>query len=589
MQNKRSKDKSRLRFILLYLVVPVFLSLLVLTIVMQLWNANLFIPFQYKWDSLFYSMIVKGIVDNGWYWYNSFIGAPDGLYIFSFPAPVVDVLNFLIIKVISFFTNSWAAILNFYYVLTYPLTAVTSLYVLKRFDFSYIPALVGSMLFTFLPFHFYRGEAHLTTSAYYLIPLMVMVLLWITSGKFDFKGKFKDAFLNKKYLFAVVLTVLVAAVNIHYAFFSCYLLLIAGFINLFNSERRFWRRMVVPLSLIFVIILVVSANLLPTWIYEYQYGENPIAYDRNPIEAEIYALRVPELILPLVNHRISFFAGFRGIYFTGGESPAVSLGIFGSIGFLFLLFILFLKKKILQKGIDKKADSLVDVSSLNVFALFVAMTGFLGSIFAHFISSSIRCYNRMSIFIAFFSIFAFVFILNVIKEKKFRTKLKALLVYCIYLFVLVLGIFDQTIPAFVPSYEKTEAIFFEDETFIKKIEEEVPAGSMIFQLPYHQFPEGGHVAGMLDYDHFRAYLHSENLKWSYGGMKGEPNDFWQREIAKKPINEFLEEIKSKGFSGVYVDTNAYLDKGKSIISKIEDLVKSKPILSENGRFVFFKL
>lgn len=46
--------------------------------VMKLWLADLHVPFVYTGDALHVSAWIKGIVDNGWYLQNGFIGVPFG-------------------------------------------------------------------------------------------------------------------------------------------------------------------------------------------------------------------------------------------------------------------------------------------------------------------------------------------------------------------------------------------------------------------------------------------------------------------------------------------------------------------------------
>ena len=49
---------------------------------------------------------------------------------------------------------------------------------------------------------------------------------------------------------------------------------------------------------------------------------------------------------------------------------------------------------------------------------------------------------------------------------------------------------------------------------------------MIYQLPYHGYPEGGFQNDMWDYHLLVGYLHSDKLKWSYGSVKGREGDSW---------------------------------------------------------------
>ena len=180
---------SRLRRICEY-AVAVVLCLVIVTCVMRLWRANPRTPFEYGGDALFHGMVIKGIIDNGWYLRNDFIGVPGGAELFYFP--MADNLHFLLIKLFSLFSSDYALIFNFYFLLTFPLTTISSLYVFRHFNISYLVAVWGSLLYTFLPYHFFRNQHHLVLAGYYIVPLMVMVLLWVLSGRLLASGSYED-------------------------------------------------------------------------------------------------------------------------------------------------------------------------------------------------------------------------------------------------------------------------------------------------------------------------------------------------------------------------------------------------------------
>ena len=89
---------SRLRIIGEH-AAAVALCVVLLVFVMNLWKANLRVPFEYGADALFHGMVIKGIIDNGWYLRNNLIGAPGGAELFYFP--MADNLHFLLIKLFS--------------------------------------------------------------------------------------------------------------------------------------------------------------------------------------------------------------------------------------------------------------------------------------------------------------------------------------------------------------------------------------------------------------------------------------------------------------------------------------------------------
>src|SRR5262245_34471051 len=123
-----------------------FLSLAILIWVMKLWRADLTIPFGYalEGDAFLYCLLTKGVLDNGWYLHNRFVGAPTGLDMYDFPFS--DGLHFLLMKLLSLGNDNYAVVLNLYFLLTFPLTTLTSLLVFRQFHVSTSTALFGSIL-----------------------------------------------------------------------------------------------------------------------------------------------------------------------------------------------------------------------------------------------------------------------------------------------------------------------------------------------------------------------------------------------------------------------------------------------------------
>ncbi|MDD5616291.1 MAG: hypothetical protein PHH85_08830 [Candidatus Methanoperedens sp.] len=116
-------EKELIKQKFLVYAITIILSILILTLVLELWRADLGTPLTYDGDTLFNSMTVKGMMENGWYLYNPFVGAPFGQFLPDFP--MADNINFLILKIISLFVKNYAIVLNLFFILTFPLTAVT--------------------------------------------------------------------------------------------------------------------------------------------------------------------------------------------------------------------------------------------------------------------------------------------------------------------------------------------------------------------------------------------------------------------------------------------------------------------------------
>src|SRR5262245_46658958 len=135
-------------------VVATFLCLIIVVKYFRLGHGDLVTPLKYRGDSLLHMGWIKNIVDTGWYLHNDRSGAPGGQDVRGFPG--ADTLHHLICKGLACFTDEVGLIFNLFYLLTFPLVTISTLFVLRRLGVSGAVALVVSLLYAFLPFHYYR-------------------------------------------------------------------------------------------------------------------------------------------------------------------------------------------------------------------------------------------------------------------------------------------------------------------------------------------------------------------------------------------------------------------------------------------------
>ncbi len=593
MPQRLIPQKSKI--ILIY-SVPVLSTILLLAWVIKLWGVDLGIPFVYSGDALAASVMVKGIIDNGWYLYNNYLGTPFGLNWSDYP--LVDSFNFLLIKLLTIFSplthyvSGYGLVINLFFILTFCLISLTSFYVCRQLKISFGISLIFSILYAFQPYHFYRGIWHLFLSAYYMVPLAILIVLWIWSdGSIFFTKTEKIGFYclnltNSKSIFTLIACLITSSTGVYYAFFSCFFTLVAGVAKFLKEKTRY--------SLIssFLIITLISSgvflNVAPSWVYWLQHGSNPAVSTRHPLEAEVYGLKTVHLILPVENHRIPFIKDIKqrynkaGFPLEGSEIIFASLGLIGSLGFLGLLGVALFG--LLQE--DYPSKTIAHLATLNLAAILLASIGSFSSLFNLFITPQIRAYNRISIFIAFFSLLAVaIFLEKIIRSRKFKKP-----IVCLGLIlVLGIGVLDQTTEKFVPAYTKVRHQFKSDEKFVKAIEGQLSSNSMVFQLPYIAFPEGEvHTELAQSYGLFRGYLHSKTLKWSFGAMTGRHNN-WYESVSKKNLDEMLTTISAVGFKGIYVYRAGYPDLGQQIEAELKDKLNVEPIVSPNSDLSFFNI
>jgi hypothetical protein len=225
---------------------------------------------------------------------------------------------------------------------------------------------------------------------------------------------------------------------------------------------------------------------------------------------------------------------------------------------------------------------------LNIAAVLLATVGGFGSLFALLISPQFRSINCISVYIAFLSFFAVALLLEKLAHTRWaQSKRGRRLFYGLLGLILIIGLLDQTTRGFVPPYGQAKAVYQSDAAFINQLEASVPENAMIFQLPYLPFPESPMVGQVGAYDHFRAYLHSETLRWSFGAMRNRDDDVWQRHATVKPLPALINAIAAAGFSGIYLDRYGYADRGVGMEAQLAELLETAPIVSPDQRLTFF--
>jgi phosphoglycerol transferase len=565
LNNNRIKEASQY-------IAAAALCVLMLCLFFKIWHADLRVPFYYIGDSLFYAMSTKGLIENGWYWQNPAIGAPGILQMYEFPTFDNGVV--VVMLLISMFTSNPFLVMNLYYLLSFPLITIASLYVLRKFGLSYVPALFGSLLYAFLPFHFLRNQHHLVLNAYYVVPFGIMVTLWLAREELRPR--------TKKFIASVLICILLGSSGVYYPFFFCFLLLVGGALGTLRVHKL--RPAVMAVIFTALTTATVIINLSPALYYQYKNGHAG-AMQRVPREAETYGLKISQLLLPITVHRVNALDRFKRVHNANSmvsENDSTSLGLIGSIGFLALIIQLVLRKELVAGA----RGLLQDLSAFNLLSVLLTTIGGFGLLFSLYISSAIRCYNRISVYIAFFCFMTIGIFLDTIYR---RLRKGRNIFYAVLAVALVIGFLDQTSLWYVPSYASNKVDFVSDEQFVKQIESSVPAGSMIFQLPYVQFPETPPFNKMVDYDHFRGYVHSKNLRWSYGSIKNRDVDRAQQGVASLPPEELVQNLVFAGFNGLYIDRFGYEDNAAALEAELTNIVKAKPLTSQNGRLLFFNL
>jgi hypothetical protein len=561
---------------------------------LQLWRADLTVPLRYAPvdDTKFYVALVKGIIEHGWYLTNSSLGAPFGQQLYDFPQGA-DNLSLVLIRGLALVSSDPGLVLNLFFLVTFALVSLSAHLVLRRLGLTAPVAGVAAVLFSLLPYHFFRGESQLLLSAYYAVPLSCLLFIELLDSSPLFAGR--------RSLLTLTLCVVIGSANAYYATFA--LILIAGATIVAAAMRR-WHTLRDGVLIIALVVAALVVNLAPTLVYQARHRSDPaVARTATADQRSPYALdlRVTNLVVPVPDNRIAPLRHLAASY-DRAVAPAycetcyASIGAVGTVGLGWLTICAL--AALAGGGGWFAARRLFGYAGVGVVIAAAAGTvGGLSSAFELLVTPEIRAWNRISVFIAFFSLLAVALLLDALTRRLRAGRAGPALAGLLLAAVLAFGVFEQTTAQDVPAYAADARQWRSDAVFVQQIEARMPAGASIFQLPYVPFPEGypntpigGSVATYATkYEPLRGYLHSATLRWSYGAMKGRPAD-WSAELAAQPLSYLLAAVSAAGFDGVWLDPAGFEPTGAT---RIEAGLRSElgvaPLLSPDRDLWFFDL
>ena len=586
-------------------VVGALLPLGVIAWLMRLWTLDLTVPFAYGSDALSTQAGVKNLLETGAVYVNRALGAPGVSE--TYDVPSADTLHLLALRILGFFGTGWATAINVFYLLSYPAVGLAAVFVMRRLGASRLTSAAVAVLYALLPYHWMRGEGHLFLASYWIVPLLLLVAVWLDSPepplvKRGSAGRSPFDLRRPRSLAALAICALAALCGVYYAFFGCFFIAVAGVRAAVRERER--RVAYAAAALIAVVALVAAVQAAPSVLYTRQHGADANGLVRNPGQAEVYGLKITQMLLPIDGHRIPAFAKLRAVYRDGlrqlgpsldNESNMAALGVVGALGFLLSVFVFLFgavrgDRRRAEEGSPAAGRPLIRLfGMLNVSAVLLATVGGLGAVLAAGVLPQIRSYNRISVFIAFLALASLGVAADRLLARR-RTLAWRAAVAVAVVAVVILGVLDQTPADLSAGPAAARTAFAADAAWVRQVAAALSSDAAVYQLPYMPYPEpGGPFYGMQDYDPLRGYLHADGLRWSYGAMKGRADDAWQRATAALPVPEMVRELRAKGFTGVWVQLNGYADDGAQITRELTKELGGAPLRSADGVFAFWKL
>lgn len=442
---------------------------------------------------------------------------------------------------------------NFALMLGQVLAAVSFYAACRMLDCSWICSAAGALVFAFSRYAFAHGLHHLTVLYYWHVPLCLVVGLWMLSSEGIKFGEWR-------FIFALIVAVVTGVQNVYYTNLFAQFVLFGG---LLQARRCGWKSALPAASIIGSTAMAFLLMNLNTFLYHLVHGGNDAAVTRVYKWLEIYGLKLVDLVVPPPDHPIPLFAAWgaghlQEIILSPGEvPPSAYLGLLG-LGALAWLMIVSLR------CVANHSKPPIEAWMILWIVLYSEVGG-INSIVGMLGFQMFRATTRYSIFIL-----CIVLMYAVRRLSLFENQKKAWVPIAAVLGV-ALALWDQTPPVVsAKDLEETAQAVASDRKFTENMEAHLPKNAMVFQIPVMDFPESP-ASGIGSYDHFRPYLYSHSLRFSFGSDKGRPQDEWQHDLGQLQLSEIVSKLESYGFAAIYVNRNGFADKREGLIQAFQQL------------------
>ena len=495
--------------------------------------------------------------------------------------PTLDEIPFFIDSLLARTFGLFAG-LNLGMLLGHLLAAAVFFCVARWSSGTVLLSFIAALAFGLSPYAFQHSPHHMQVAYTWPIPLFLLVWRWVSTEPGIVPW-------SRRWWWAIAIGFTAGLHHVYYTNILCQLTLLGALI-----QYRHRHSLPALLSALAVIAAAAAAFVLmnlDTWTYKLAYGANDGAMVRDYQWLELYGLKIKDLFIPSLTHRSELLAGFSRSHRAVAPLLDERASYQGIVGLACLLWLAF---EAVRAMLDRRERD-VPMEAWQVFWIVLMFTtGGLNAILGAAGFTLFRSGCRYSIVIM-----AITLLWAVRRGSALERAIRigrnpdagtlgivgsALIAACIVI------VWDE-VPR-PPTKEEMAAIARQvdsDRAFTAKMEAALPAGAMIFQLPIMEYPEAP-VPGMTPYDHFRPYLYSKNLRYSFGSMKGRPREAWQKELSKRSLEEAVAEIKKRGFAAISINRNGFPDRALPIEKALRAMGYTQPpIVSASGDLVCIPL
>jgi hypothetical protein len=540
------------------------------------------IPLTVGGDSLHHLTIAKSIIESHWYWHIARLSAPFSLPMVNFP--VGGTFDYVIMLVLSAVIRTPGQLVMAFYALTFSLSTFAAMYCLRRMHLSLVVSGAVAVLYAFAPFVFYRNIDHLMLTTY-LLPFVILLCIHVLTNSVALLSPAEK----------IVLLAASALLGLNYiynSFFACFFILVSIVIAVIRYREI--RPHILPIASMGLIMVTAGLSLLPTWLSlsADEVARRALFGVKALDETDVYGLKIRHLFRPSPESPIRFLRDISNNLIKPfpfeNENVSARLGLVACAGFVGLFVAGFLN---LLPGRDRSRAVPGPIGLyggplmiLLVVALLLATVGGFGSLFNYFISPEIRAYNRISPFILFICL-AFVGMLLDAATAGYRPFVRCVGVAL----VLIVGLADEVeFGRLKRTWHDAANELSDFAPFIESVERRLPSAANVYQLPYVAYPHNTFMRDMREHEHFRSYIFSKDLRWSWPAMSGEAIQLQERlrPLSGRPL---VEALVAAGYQAVWVNRGAYEDRATALTQQLVDAGAEPVANNAAGKFVVLSL
>ena len=451
---------------------------------------------------------------------------------------------------------------NFLIMLFQVLAAAAFYYTARRLRCHWTWSFVGALFFGLAPYGFAHSLHHFVITGYWHVALGLLVCFWISNGR-------GLRFGTRDYWIAIGVAVVTGWQNVYYTNFF---IQIVGIGLIIQWLRNGWRAALPALSIGCVAFAAFLVMNLDTIGWALLHGRNPTATVRSYAQMEYYALKLVDCFVPFPTHRIDAFAdiGKRFYLWTALPAEVPPACYFGLVG---LAAFIWMAVSTVRNAIARDRKRIAWEAVLTLWLFLYATVGGINAMIGLLKFELFRSTTRSCIVILALSLLFAVRRLSLL-SKRWPTPWPVLAPVLIAL----IGLWEVLPPTSGEDIGYVTATINSDRIFAQSMEATMPKGGMVFELPVMDFPESP-IPGVPSYEHFRPYLYTRDLRYSFGSVKGRVQDAWQHVVGgMTPANQ-IAALERYGFSGIYVNRAGFADRGDSLLNQYKAAGRTRIIES----------